>query len=176
MRIDGEKVVEPGTQVDPEQQRVTVGGRELPGAAPLVYKMLNKPVNVLTTMSDPGGRPTIRQYLPKRGPRLYPVGRLDGDTSGLLILTNDGWLTHRLMHPKYEVPKTYHLTLADPAVGRGAREPLGRRRVRARRGEPSGAGQGRQTDGRGDDRCAHAERGEKTGRSAGCVRRSICRS
>lgn len=115
MRVDGQVVCEPGTQVDPRRQRVTVRGKALPSERADAYFALHKPVNVLTTMHDPDGRPTVAAYLPRGGPRLFPVGRLDGDTSGLLLVTSDGDLAHRLMHPRYEIPKTYHLTLAEPA-------------------------------------------------------------
>jgi 23S rRNA pseudouridine2605 synthase len=85
-----------------------VNGRPLPGRAPTRHYLFHKPVGVISTMSDPEGRRTIRDYLPP-GPRLYPVGRLDADTSGLLILTNDGDLAHRLMHPRYGVRKVYRV-------------------------------------------------------------------
>jgi len=114
VRIDGAVVREPGTQVDPRRQKVTVRGRALPAERDDAYFALHKPVNVLTTMHDPDGRPTVAAYLPHGGPRLFPVGRLDGDTSGLLLVTSDGDLAHRLMHPRYEIPKTYHLTLGAP--------------------------------------------------------------
>jgi len=83
-----------------------VRGRPLPGRSALRYLILNKPVGVLTTLSDPEGRRTVRDFLPP-SPRLFPVGRLDADTSGLLLLTNDGELAHRLMHPRYGVKKVY---------------------------------------------------------------------
>jgi 23S rRNA pseudouridine2605 synthase len=111
VRVDGEVVREPGTRVDPDRQRVTVQGKALSAAKAHVYYALHKPTGVLTTMSDPAGRPTVRAYLPARGPRVFPVGRLDGDTSGLLLLTSDGALAHRLMHPRYQIPKTYQLAL-----------------------------------------------------------------
>jgi len=118
VRVDGEVVTEPGTRVDPDRQRVSLEGRALPRAQAQAYYALHKPVGVLTTLSDPGGRPTVKSYLPDKGPRLFPVGRLDGDTSGLLLFTTDGELAHRLMHPRYEVPKTYHLTLSAPLSAR----------------------------------------------------------
>jgi 23S rRNA pseudouridine2605 synthase len=81
------------------------------GAERHVYFVLNKPVGVITTLNDPEGRRTVRELLP-RGARVYPVGRLDADTSGLLLLTNDGDLAHRLMHPRYGVAKVYRVRLA----------------------------------------------------------------
>lgn len=118
VKVDGEVVQEPGARVDPELQKVTVGGRPLPELEPRVYYALHKPVGVLTTLSDPAGRRTVREFLPARGPRVFPVGRLDGDTSGLLLVTSDGALAHRLMHPRYEIPKTYWLSLACPPTPR----------------------------------------------------------
>jgi 23S rRNA pseudouridine2605 synthase len=115
VRVNGDVVNEPGAQVEPERDRVTVNGRPLAGAAATRYYVLNKPVGVITTLDDPEGRRTIREFLPP-GPRLFPVGRLDADTSGLLILTNDGELAHRLMHPRYGVVKTYRVRL-DRAPG-----------------------------------------------------------
>jgi 23S rRNA pseudouridine2605 synthase len=106
VRVGGEVVTEPGTQVEPERDRVTVSGRPLAVAAAPRYFVLNKPVGVITTLDDPEGRRTVRELLPP-GSRLFPVGRLDADTSGLLILTNDGELAHHLMHPRYGVEKVY---------------------------------------------------------------------
>ena len=101
---------EPGTKVEPERDRVEVHGRPIPGPSPRRYLMLHKPVGVLTTMSDPEGRRTVHDLLP-RGGRLFPVGRLDADTSGLLVVTNDGELAHHLMHPRYGVEKSYRARL-----------------------------------------------------------------
>jgi 23S rRNA pseudouridine2605 synthase len=113
VRVNGRVVREPGTQVDPGKDEVRVHGRPLPGAPRLVYLMLHKPVGVLTTLDDPEGRRTVRQFVPP-GPRLFPVGRLDADTSGLLLLTNDGELAHKLMHPRYGVSKVYRVRLGAP--------------------------------------------------------------
>jgi 23S rRNA pseudouridine2605 synthase len=110
VRVNGSVVKEPGMRVEPERDRVSVEGRPLPEAAPLRYYALNKPVGVITTLDDPEHRRTIRELLPP-GPRLFPVGRLDADTSGLLIVTNDGELAHRLMHPRYGVDKIYRVRL-----------------------------------------------------------------
>ena len=106
-------VKEPGTQVDPSHDEVRVHGRPIPGAPRLVYFMLHKPVGVLTTLDDPEGRRTVREFLPP-GPRLFPVGRLDADTSGLLLFTNDGDLAHKLMHPRYGVRKVYRVRVPAP--------------------------------------------------------------
>ena len=98
VKVNGRVVLEPGLQIEPERDRVLVRDRPLAGAATLRYYVLNKPVGIITTLDDPEGRRTIREFLPP-GARLFPVGRLDADTSGLLILTNDGELAHHLMHP-----------------------------------------------------------------------------
>ena len=108
VRVNGEVVREPGTRVEPERDRVEVEGRRLPQAPELRYFALNKPVGVISTLDDPEGRRTLREFLPP-GARVFPVGRLDADTSGLLILTNDGELAHRLMHPRYGVEKHYRV-------------------------------------------------------------------
>jgi len=73
-----------------------------------VYLMLNKPMGVMTTLDDPQGRPTVADYIPDGMPRLFPVGRLDYTTTGLLLLTNDGELAHLMMHPRHHVPKLYY--------------------------------------------------------------------
>jgi 23S rRNA pseudouridine2605 synthase len=111
VRINGEVVREPGTMVEPGRDRIEVRNRPLPPATATRYFVLHKPVGVISTLSDPEGRRTIRDLLPP-GPRLFPVGRLDADTSGLLVLTNDGELAHRLMHPRYGVAKSYRVRVA----------------------------------------------------------------
>ena len=113
VRVNGAVVTEPGTQVEPERDRIEVRGRGLPPAAELRYYVLHKPVGVISTLHDPEGRRTVRDLLPP-GARLFPVGRLDADTSGLLVLTNDGELAHRLMHPRYGVDKSYRVRVASP--------------------------------------------------------------
>ena len=106
--------------------RVTVDGRALEGAEPRVVYAVNKPVGVLSTARDAHGRPTVVELVPARGLRLYPVGRLDADSSGLILLTNDGELANRLTHPSFEVPKTYRAILGAGAVGAAALEALRR--------------------------------------------------
>ena len=106
--VDGKVVRKLGTRVDPETQVIHVdGSRILSEPAKHVVLAFNKPEGVVSTMSDPDGRPCLADYLEEYPERLYNVGRLDIDTSGLLLLTNDGELAHRLMHPSYEIPKTY---------------------------------------------------------------------
>jgi 23S rRNA pseudouridine2605 synthase len=103
--VDGE-IVTLGAKADPIAQVVTVDGERIHTNPNLVYLLLNKPPNVVTTVTDPQGRPTVMDLIPAN-PRVYPVGRLDRDTEGLLILTNDGELANRLAHPRWEVEKTY---------------------------------------------------------------------
>ena len=103
--VNGEVAVL-GRRVDPEHDRVTLDGVTIPVRPGLVYYLLNKPPKVVTTASDPEGRPTVIDLVPAE-PRVFPVGRLDWDTEGILLLTNDGLLAHRLTHPSQGVPKTY---------------------------------------------------------------------
>jgi 23S rRNA pseudouridine2605 synthase len=105
VEVNGEVAVL-GRRVDPEHDRVTVDGVTLPVRPGLVYYLLNKPARVVTTAHDPEGRPTVIDLVPAE-PRVFPVGRLDWDTEGLLLLTNDGDLAHGLTHPSRGVPKTY---------------------------------------------------------------------
>jgi 23S rRNA pseudouridine2605 synthase len=105
--VDGEVVTRLGTKVDPRTAVIRVEGRRLPPVSPNVYLALNKPRGVVSTMSDPQGRRTLSDLVADRPERLFHVGRLDTDTSGLIILTNDGDFAQRLAHPSYEVDKTY---------------------------------------------------------------------
>jgi len=97
-----------------------VDGRPLAGRAPLHHLLLHKPRGYVTTRRDPTGRPVVLDLLPAHARQLYPVGRLDFDTEGLLLLTNDGELANRLMHPRYEVPRTYVARVAGGPVGDAA--------------------------------------------------------
>src|SRR5437868_3231686 len=110
VKVNGKIVTELGTKVDPDVDKVSIAGKRLLAERP-VYLMLNKPRGYVTTMSDPEGRPTVVQFLRRAGARVFPVGRLDFNTEGLIICTNDGDLAHALMHPKHEVRKTYHVKL-----------------------------------------------------------------
>ncbi|HET8931210.1 MAG TPA: pseudouridine synthase [Acidimicrobiales bacterium] len=105
VRVDGE-VAELGRRVDPTSARIELDGAPVSVAPGQVHYLLNKPPGVVSTASDPRGRPTVVSLVPAE-PRVYPVGRLDMDSEGLLLVTNDGELTHRLTHPSYEVPKEY---------------------------------------------------------------------
>ncbi|MDO9494119.1 MAG: pseudouridine synthase, partial [Nocardioides sp.] len=96
-----------GTKVDPRTAVIRVAGKRLPPLSDLVYLVLNKPTGVVSTMSDPEGRRTISDVVAHRPERLFHVGRLDTDTSGLLLLTNDGDFAQRMAHPSYEMDKTY---------------------------------------------------------------------
>jgi len=106
VRVDGRIVTELGTRVLPRRNRVELDGQRLMAALP-VYVVLHKPRGVMCTMSDPLGRPTVRDLLAKVPGRVYPVGRLDFNTSGVLLATNDGDFADGLMHPRRAVPKTY---------------------------------------------------------------------
>ncbi len=103
--VDGE-VAELGRRVDPDVDRVAVDGVPVSVRPGLVYYLLNKPRGVVVTASDPQGRPTVLDLVPRQ-PRVFSVGRLDADTEGLLLLTNDGDLAHRLTHPSFGVEKEY---------------------------------------------------------------------
>ncbi|HTW13831.1 MAG TPA: pseudouridine synthase [Nocardioides sp.] len=107
VEVDGEIVTRLGTKVDPRTAVIRVSGKRLPPVSEKVYLVLNKPRGVVSTMSDPEGRRTLQDLVDDRPERLFHVGRLDTDTSGLIILTNDGDFAQRLAHPSYEVDKTY---------------------------------------------------------------------
>ena len=111
-------VVELGAQLDVSHDIVTIDGAFVPLAPDAVYYVLNKPAGYVTTAHDPQGRPTVVDLVPPE-PRVFPVGRLDLDTEGLLVLTNDGELTQRLTHPSFGIEKEY-LAEVDGAPSRGA--------------------------------------------------------
>ena len=114
-----------GMRVDPDTAVIKVDGMRIASAPDLVYLALNKPIGVVSTMSDPEGRPSLADYVADRNARLFHVGRLDADTEGLILLTNDGDLAHRLAHPSYGVEKTYLAEVAGPVardVGRRLRD------------------------------------------------------
>jgi pseudouridine synthase len=104
--INGVVTRDLATLADPDVDLVTVDGRPLQRSETLRYLLLHKPRGYVTTVSDPQGRPVVTDLVPN-DVRLYPVGRLDADVEGALLLTNDGTLTHRLLHPRYEVPRMY---------------------------------------------------------------------
>jgi 23S rRNA pseudouridine2605 synthase len=118
VRVDGELVRDPARDVG-ERSRVEVDGRLLTGPEPRVVYAVHKPVGVVSTARDTHGRPTV-VGLVGESRRLYPVGRLDADSSGLILLTNDGALANRLTHPRYEVPRTYRVRVAGGPVAERA--------------------------------------------------------
>ena len=123
--VDGEVVIEQGRRVDPERAVIRVDGVRVVTGEDFVYLVVNKPAGMVSTLSDPEGRPCIGDLVEGRRERLFHVGRLDTDTEGLLLLTNDGELAHRLTHPSFEVPKTYLAEVRGPIardVGRRLRE------------------------------------------------------
>ena len=133
VEVNGKVVTEQGRRVDPDTDVIRVDGSRIPPPRRHLYLVLNKPRGVVSTMDDPEGRRTLADLIPDRQERLFHVGRLDTDTEGLLLLTNDGDFAHRLAHPSFEVPKTY---LAEVA-GRGhARRP----EAAARTASPSRTG------------------------------------
>jgi 23S rRNA pseudouridine2605 synthase len=117
VRVNGEVAVL-GRRVDPETDQIEVDGALIGVRSGLVHYLLNKPAGVVTTAADTHGRPTVVELVPSE-PRVFPVGRLDLETEGLLLLTNDGELTHRLTHPSYGVDKEY-LAEVEGAPSRGA--------------------------------------------------------
>jgi 23S rRNA pseudouridine2605 synthase len=107
VEVDGEVVTRLGTKVDPRTAVIRVEGRRLPPVSPNVYLVLNKPRGVVSTMADPEGRRTLADFVGDRPERLFHVGRLDTDTEGVILLTNDGDFAQRVAHPSYELDKTY---------------------------------------------------------------------
>jgi len=117
--VDGEVVADLGRQVS-ESAEVRVDGAVVGGPEERAVWMVNKPAGVVSTARDTHGRPTVVSLVCDSSARLYPVGRLDADTTGLILLTNDGELANRLMHPRYEVPRTYIARVAGGPVGDAA--------------------------------------------------------
>jgi 23S rRNA pseudouridine2605 synthase len=117
--VAGQVVLDPARDVD-EQSSLTVDGRVVSGPEQPVVYALNKPLGVLSTVQDTHGRPTVVSLVPDETRRLYPVGRLDADSSGLILLTNDGALAQRLTHPSFEVPKIYRVVVSGGPVGESA--------------------------------------------------------
>ncbi|HEX8765143.1 MAG TPA: pseudouridine synthase [Candidatus Acidoferrum sp.] len=110
--LNGRVVTEQGTKADPERDEICVDGQALKKAERLVYYLLNKPKGYVTTVSDPEGRPTVMDLLANSGERVYPVGRLDYASEGLLLMTNDGALSAQLMKAGSHVPKTYRVKIS----------------------------------------------------------------
>jgi pseudouridine synthase len=127
VQVDGQTVLAPQRRLDPRRARVSVDGQRVSDHTTRVVYAFHKPVGYITTRHDPGGRPTIYALLGGVGRWVFPVGRLDRDSSGLLILTNDHRLGQRLTDPEHDVPKTYHARVAgapDAAALRALREGL----------------------------------------------------
>ncbi len=111
VKVNGELITELGYKIDPFKDTITVDGKRLKHREKKIYIIMNKPKGYVTTVSDEYNRKTVLDLVKDVKERVYPVGRLDYDTSGLLILTNDGELAYRMIHPKYEVVKTYIATV-----------------------------------------------------------------
>ena len=107
VQVNGETITEMGVQIDEDKDKVTYNGQPVELEKKMVYILLNKPVGYVTTVSDDKGRDTVMDLVADIPVRIYPVGRLDYDTEGLLLMTNDGDLTYRVTHPKNQVEKTY---------------------------------------------------------------------
>lgn len=116
VEVDGLRVTTQGTRVDPRRQVIRVDGSRIVTDERLVYLALNKPRGLLATMSDDRGRPCVGDLVEGRAERLFHVGRLDADSEGLLLLTNDGDLANLLMHPSHGVPKTYVAEIKAPVA------------------------------------------------------------
>jgi 23S rRNA pseudouridine2605 synthase len=119
VQVRGRTITDPARDVDAGEE-ITLDGELVQGAELQVVYALNKPAGVVSTARDPQRRQTVVGLVPSDGARLYPVGRLDLDTTGLILLTNDGELAYRLTHPRFEVPKTYRAVVAHPPVGEQA--------------------------------------------------------
>ncbi|GAA3532499.1 pseudouridine synthase [Aeromicrobium panaciterrae] len=115
VEVNGEIIDQMGSRVDPLVDVIRVDGKRIPPPNDHAYVLLNKPTGVVTSMADEHGRPDLSSLLAGRNDRLFHVGRLDTDTSGLLLLTNDGDLAHKLAHPSFEITKTY-VALVDGTV------------------------------------------------------------
>jgi 23S rRNA pseudouridine2605 synthase len=117
--VNGQVVTELGSKADPEHDHIRVNGKLLHGAERHVYLLMNKPKGYVTTLRDPEGRPTVLDLLRGVGARVYPIGRLDYASEGLLLLTNDGQLADRLMKAASHVPKTYLVKVAGKPTAEG---------------------------------------------------------
>lgn len=122
VEVDRKVVTDLATKVDPARNKVFVNGKQVVQTHDLIYLVMNKPRDTITTLSDERGRTTVMSLL-KSKRRVFPIGRLDRNTTGVLLFTNDGEFANRLMHPKYEVPKSYKVT-CEKSVTRDALDQL----------------------------------------------------
>jgi pseudouridine synthase len=113
VEVNGRVLTDLGTKINPARDKVFVEGKQVTRVHDYVYLVMNKPKDTITTLHDERGRPTVMSFV-KTKQRVFPIGRLDRNTTGVLLLTNDGEFAHRLMHPRYEIPKSYHVTLNEP--------------------------------------------------------------
>lgn len=113
VEVNGKVLQDLGARIDPRRDKVFVDGKQVADVHDSLYLVMNKPKDTITTLSDEKGRTTVMSLV-KTKQRVYPIGRLDRNTTGVLLLTNDGEFAHRLMHPKYEIPKSYRVTLDTP--------------------------------------------------------------
>jgi 23S rRNA pseudouridine2605 synthase len=118
--VNGAPVTTLGTKVDPERDVVAVDGRPIPRRVRRAYLLLNKPAGYITTLRDPFGRPTVMEFVPD-SPRVYPVGRLDADSEGLILLTNDGDFANTVAHPRHLLEKEYHVAVPGRVTESGLR-------------------------------------------------------
>lgn len=119
--VNGQAVTNPGAAADPTRDLILVDGRPLPLPEPKRYVLLHKPAGYMTTRRDPQGRPVVLDLVPGERVRLFPVGRLDLDAEGLLLLTNDGELAQRLLHPRYRIPRVYEVEVEGRVTQEGVR-------------------------------------------------------
>ena len=128
--VNGQTVTELGTKADLQKDHIKVDGKLLQGAERHIYLLLNKPKGYVTTVTDPERRPTVMDLIKGVGARIYPVGRLDWSSEGLLLLTNDGELAAKLTHASSHVPKTYLVKIAGRSQGRRDRKTAARNQDR----------------------------------------------
>jgi 23S rRNA pseudouridine2605 synthase len=134
--VDGRTISELGTQADAGKQRIEVDGRRI-GLEPLTYLVLHKPREVVSTLSDPAGRNTVSELVAGAGARVVPVGRLDYHTSGVLLFSNDGEFSRKLLHPSAEVPREYVLKVKGPVDEAGLERLRARIVIDGRRTQPA---------------------------------------
>ncbi len=118
VQVNGQTITRLGTSADPRRDTIVVDAQPVSFDPARLYFLLNKPTGVVSTLADPEGRPTVRELLAEVRERIFPVGRLDYYSAGLLLLTNDGELTARLLHPRYQIPRTYHVKLTGRCLPR----------------------------------------------------------